>query len=47
MNAFAEKRKPDFHKFRMRNKKIVEECLAGLDMEAEDHRKSTERSRAG
>ena len=39
-NAFVEKRRPDFNKFRMRNKKIVEEYLAGLDMEAEDHRKS-------
>ncbi len=30
MNAFLEKRKPDFQKFRMRNKKIVEEYLAAL-----------------
>jgi dihydroxynaphthoic acid synthetase len=40
MNAFAEKRKPDFNKFRMRNKKVVEEYLAGVDLEAEDHLKS-------
>jgi dihydroxynaphthoic acid synthetase len=40
MNAFIEKRKPDFNKFRKRNKKIIEEYLAGLDMEAEDDRKS-------
>ena len=36
MNAFAEKRKPDFNKFRMRNKKVVEDYLAGVDLEAED-----------
>ena len=30
MNAFLEKRKPDFNKFRMRNKKQVEQYLAGL-----------------
>ena len=40
MGAFTEKRKPDFDKFRMRNKKVVEEYLAGLDFEAEDHLKS-------
>ena len=40
MNAFAEKRKPDFNKFRMRNKKVVEEYLAGVGLEAEDHLKS-------
>jgi dihydroxynaphthoic acid synthetase len=39
MNAFVEKRKPDFNKFRMRNKKIVEDYLTGIDREAEDHRK--------
>ena len=32
MNAFVEKRKPDFRKFRMRNKKVVDDYLAGLDM---------------
>ena len=36
MNAFAEKRKPDFNKFRMRNKKVVEDYLASVDLEAED-----------
>ena len=40
MSAFTEKRKPDFNKFRMRNKKVVEEYLAGLDFEAEDRLKS-------
>lgn len=30
MRAFLEKRKPDFNKFRMRNKKIVDEYLDGL-----------------
>lgn len=39
MNAFKEKRKPDFNKFRKRNKKVIEEYLAGLDFEAEDHLK--------
>lgn len=39
MNAFVEKRKPDFNKFRMRNKKIVEEYLAGMDRGDEDHLK--------
>ena len=36
MNAFVEKRKPDFNKFRMRNKRVVEEYLAGVDLESED-----------
>ena len=39
MDAFTGKRKPDFNKFRMRNKKVVEEYLAGLDFETEDHLK--------
>ena len=30
MNAFMEKRKPDFNKFRMRHKKIVESYLEGM-----------------
>jgi len=30
MRAFLEKRKPDFNQFRMRNKKMVEDYLAGL-----------------
>ena len=36
MNAFVEKRKPDFNKFRMRNKKVVEDYLAGVELEVED-----------
>lgn len=35
MNAFLEKRKPDFNKFRMRNKEKVESYLAAL--EADDN----------
>lgn len=31
MDAFTEKRKPDFNKFRLRNKAKVEEYLAGVD----------------
>ena len=34
MNAFLEKRKPDFNKFRQRNKKVVEDYLAGLASDA-------------
>lgn len=30
MQAFLDKRKPDFQKFRMRNKKLVDEYLAGI-----------------
>jgi naphthoate synthase len=30
MDSFLAKRKPDFRKFRMRNKQIVEDYLAGL-----------------
>jgi hypothetical protein len=33
MNAFTEKRKPDFNRFRLRNKKEIEEYLAGVDDE--------------
>lgn len=36
MNAFVEKRKPDFNKFRIRNKALVDEYLAGINYEAED-----------
>ena len=39
MQAFTEKRKPDFQKFRTRNKAIVEEYLAGVDMNDESHLK--------
>jgi dihydroxynaphthoic acid synthetase len=39
MQAFVEKRKPDFQKFRTRNKAIVEEYLAGVDMDDESHLK--------
>ena len=39
MQAFAEKRKPDFQKFRTRNKAIIEEYLAGVDMNDENHLK--------
>jgi hypothetical protein len=31
MDAFLQKRKPDFRKFRLRNKQIVEDYLAGLE----------------
>ena len=31
MNAFAGKRKPDFNKFRLQNKKIMDEYLSGVD----------------
>ena len=36
MRAFVEKRKPDFRKFRLKNKKIVDEYLASLDTSSED-----------
>lgn len=39
MNAFVEKRKADFNKFRRRNKKMIDDYLSGLDFEAEDHLK--------
>ena len=35
MNAFREKRRPDFNQFRVRNKAVVEEYLAGLDASSE------------
>ena len=31
MRAFMEKRKPDFEQFRLRNKQLVDEYLAGLE----------------
>ena len=31
MNAFTEKRKPDFNQFRLRNKKLMDEYLSGID----------------
>jgi dihydroxynaphthoic acid synthetase len=34
MNAFLEKRKPDFRKYRLRNKQIVDDYLAGLAADA-------------
>jgi dihydroxynaphthoic acid synthetase len=36
MRAFVEKRKPDFNQFRIRNKKVVDDYLAGLDYGPED-----------
>jgi hypothetical protein len=39
MKAFVEKRKPDFDRFRQRNKEIVEAYLAGLDFGDEEHLK--------
>jgi 1,4-dihydroxy-2-naphthoyl-CoA synthase len=39
MDAFVEKRPPDFTRFRMRNKKMVEEYLEGLDFGDESHLK--------
>jgi 1,4-dihydroxy-2-naphthoyl-CoA synthase len=39
MRAFVEKRKPDFRKFRLQNKKMIDEYLAGVDMNSEDHLK--------
>jgi hypothetical protein len=30
MNAFLEKRKPDFQKFRLQNKELVDSYLAGI-----------------
>jgi 1,4-dihydroxy-2-naphthoyl-CoA synthase len=30
MNAFVEKRKPDFQQFRRRNKEVVDDYLAGV-----------------
>ncbi len=31
MGAFLEKRKPDFQKFRLRNKELLDHYLAGLE----------------
>jgi len=39
MNAFVEKRQPDFNRFRLRNKQMVEEYLSGLDFSDESHMK--------
>ena len=39
MHAFLEKRKPDFNQFRMRNKKLVEEYLAGVAADENQARK--------
>lgn len=39
MNAFVEKRKPDFNRFRLRNKEMVEAYLSGLDVSDESHLK--------
>ena len=38
-HAFLEKRKPDFNQFRMRNKKLVEEYLAGVAADENQARK--------
>jgi dihydroxynaphthoic acid synthetase len=40
MNAFVEKRQPDFNRFRMRNQSMVEEYLAGVDWSDETELKS-------
>ncbi len=34
MNAFREKRKPDFRQFRVRAKQMVDDYLEGVDAEA-------------
>ena len=39
MNAFVEKRPPDFNRFRLRNKTMVEDYLEGLDFSDESHLK--------
>jgi dihydroxynaphthoic acid synthetase len=43
MNAFVEKRDPDFNQFRMRNKQMVEEYLAGVDRSDETELKRAAR----
>lgn len=43
MNAFIEKRKPDFNQFRLRNKKMTEDYLAGVDMSDESELKAKAR----
>ena len=40
MNAFMEKRKPDFNKFRFRNKDVVDQYIAGLDAAPEAAKKT-------
>lgn len=45
MNAFVEKRKPDFNRFRMRNKKMVDDYLAGVDWSDESETKAAFRKR--
>ena len=41
MNAFKEKRRPDFNQFRVRNKAVVDEYLAGLDAAPEAAKQRT------
>lgn len=43
MRAFVEKRKPDFNQFRMRNKRMVDEYLAGIDWSDETELKKAAR----
>lgn len=44
MNAFKEKRKPNFNKFRLQNQKMVDEYLAGLDWSDETELKNAARA---
>jgi len=39
MNAFVEKRKPDFNKYLMHTKKVIDAYLDGIDFESGDHLK--------
>jgi len=45
MNAFMEKRDPDFNQFRARNKQMVEDYLAGVDRSDETELKNAARAR--
>jgi dihydroxynaphthoic acid synthetase len=46
MNAFVQKRKPDFNQFRLRNQKMVQEYLGGVDFSDESELKAEARKRA-
>jgi hypothetical protein len=47
MNAFVQKRKPDFNQFRLRNQKMVQEYLGGVDFSDESELKAEARKQAG
>lgn len=46
MNAFVEKRKPDFNQFRLRNQRMVQDYLEGLDWSDETELKAEARKQS-